>query len=313
MLVLCFRERVIDGDRNAGAESIAHRPRIAPMATLKESFASLRLCTPTALMEMRLSMAMHGQLTPVTVYDAGTELLEVIDGFKRVHAARELGLDGLRIYSLPLERAGAKVAMLILNASQKLSEIEEGWLIRSLHREDRLSQPEIGRRLHRNKSWVFRRLLLVESLDEQLQTDLRLGLLRASAAREVARLPRGNQREAATVIEERGLTTHQSARLVQKLLTCVDGEQRQKVLREIETDSPSTKSRRPAQTRAEQIIADIAALTRIGGRLHARLLEGPLAAHGDAAAILLEQALAKLDAVLSSLGESAQRAVAGRR
>lgn len=289
---------------------IDRQERIAEIAALKESFAALRLCTPAALIDMRRSMSMHGQLMALSALD-GEDGLEIIDGFKRIHAARELGLHQLRVQPLGVERASAKVAMLILNASRKLSEIEEGWVVRSLYRDDGLTQPEIGRLLHHDKSWVYRRLLLVESLEEQLQADLRLGLLHASAARELARLPRGNQRDAATVVEERGLTAPQTARLVQKLLTCSDAKERERVLREAGAPAREAKPRPHSRTRAEQIVEDIAALTRIGGRLQARLLDGPLAAHGEAAATLLAQALTGLHAMLASLDESVQRAVGG--
>ena len=69
--------------------------------------------------------------------------------------------------------------------------------MRSLYRDDGLRQPEIARRLGRHKSWVCRRLMLVEALDPAVQADVRLGLLAPRAAAPDARLPRGNQRRAA--------------------------------------------------------------------------------------------------------------------
>ena len=68
--------------------------------------------------------------------------------------------------------------------------------MRSLFREDLLSLPEISRRLYRHRSWVWRRLMLVEALDPIVQTDVRLGLLTPRAAVAVSRLPRGNQQAA---------------------------------------------------------------------------------------------------------------------
>ena len=50
-----------------------------------------------------------------------------------------------------------------------MAELEEGWLVRSLFREDLLSLPEISRRLYRHRSWVWRRLMLVEALDPIVQ------------------------------------------------------------------------------------------------------------------------------------------------
>ncbi len=55
----------------------------------------------------------------------------------------------------------------------------------------------IAARLGRHKSWVCRRLMLVEALDPAVQADVRLGLLMPRAAPAVGQLPRGNQPAAA--------------------------------------------------------------------------------------------------------------------
>jgi len=47
--------------------------------------------------------------------------------------------------------------------------------VRSRYREDRVAQPEIARRRGWHKSRVWRRLVLVESLDPNVQADVRVG------------------------------------------------------------------------------------------------------------------------------------------
>ena len=59
-----------------------------------------------------------------------------------------------------------------------------------MYRDDRLTQPQIGQLLGRDKSWVCRRLVLAKGLAESVAADVRLGLVSATAAREVGRLPR---------------------------------------------------------------------------------------------------------------------------
>jgi hypothetical protein len=67
--------------------------------------------------------------------------------------------------------------------------------------------------LGQHKSWVCRRLALLERLADEAKTELRLGLLAPSLARQLVRLPVGNQaavlttvrREALTAIEARGI------------------------------------------------------------------------------------------------------------
>ena len=56
----------------------------------------------------------------------------------------------------------AKLRVAELHDRRGLTELEEAWLVRSLYRDDGLGQPEIARRMSRHKSWVWRRLMLVE-------------------------------------------------------------------------------------------------------------------------------------------------------
>jgi ParB-like chromosome segregation protein Spo0J len=277
---------------------------VAP-ETLGETLAPLRLCTDQSLRHMRHSLSRHGQLTALAVYAPKDGGLEVIDGFKRLRAARELGLGALRVRVIADSALEAKLTLPALHDTHGLSELEEAWLVRSLYRDDHLPQPEIGRRLGRHKSWVSRRLLLAEALDDAVQADVRLGLLCAKSAQSVARLPRGNQRACADVVVRRGLTFSQTERLVAALLNGPDEDHRERLLAEAlagtfpKVASPATPPR--ARTEAEWIVADAAALVRLCGRLQARLLAQPLAALGEPAATLVTDALRGLLPALRTL------------
>ncbi len=91
--------------------------------------------------------------------------------------------------------------------------MEEAWIVHALVREDGLSQIEAAELLGRHKSWVCRRLALIEKLAEEAKEDLRLGLVSPTTARQLVQLPAGNQvellatarREALTGLEVRGL------------------------------------------------------------------------------------------------------------
>ena len=183
---------------------------VVRVETLGERLGALRLCEPDAVTSMRRSLERHGQLSPLAVFAADGGV-EVIDGFKRLRAARALGWPDLRTHALDVDVVGAKVAIAYLHERCGLTEIEEGWLVRALYRDDHISQPEIGARLGRHKSWVSRRLLMAEGLDEVVQADVRLGLLVPRAAMELAQLPRGNQRSAAQVVMRIGMTVRQTA------------------------------------------------------------------------------------------------------
>jgi ParB-like chromosome segregation protein Spo0J len=271
--------------------------------TLGERLGALRLCEPDAVASVRRSLERHGQLSALSVFATG-EGLEVIDGFKRVRAARALGWNEVRAQALDLDLIGAKIAIALLHERSELSEIEQGWLIRSLYREDRLSQPEIGARLGRHKSWVSRRLLLAEGLDEAVQGDVRLGLLAPRAAAELAQLPRGNQQAAAQLVTRTGMTTRQTAQLVGELLGCQSEADRDRLIRDrLEHPGPRSAPRpaRRARTAAEWILADVATMRHAAVRLQGRLHAQPLSAFGPRVAEVTAHALMDLQPVLDAL------------
>jgi len=99
-----------------------------------------------------------------------------------------------------------------------------------LVREDGLSQPEVAELLGRHKSWVCRRLALLEKLSTDVRQDLEVGLLSATAAREIARLPAGNQSEVVDVARREGLSGEELRGVVRLLLESTTAEQKMFVL-----------------------------------------------------------------------------------
>lgn len=278
---------------------------VAP-AVLGESLRPLRLSGEDAVGHMAESLARHGQLTALTAFAAAPERLEIADGFKRLAAARRLEWPALRVEVLDIDVIQAKAALTLLNQASALSELEEAWVVRSLYRDDRLTQPQIGRLLRRHKAWVCRRLALAEGLDETVEADVRLGLLAARAAYEVTRLPRGNQREVAEVVVRRGLTVAQTARLVSALLACDDGAAREALLREARegAGTPPPRPVRRERGPAEMLVGDIGGIHRLAARLQAQLLATPPSVLGAPAATHVSRALAALDPVLAALSRT---------
>jgi ParB-like chromosome segregation protein Spo0J len=189
-----------------------------------------RLCQPEAERVMVASLRRYGQISPVVVFVRFGHY-ELVDGFKRRAAFREAG-QGSRVSARVLEtdEKGAKVAMLALNrAGSRACELEEAWVVFALVREDKLSQLEVAELLGRTPSWVCRRLGLIEKLGEEAKEELRLGLLSATAARHVARLPRGNQVELLALIRREGLTVRELSGVVD-LLVAAPGERQQRLI-----------------------------------------------------------------------------------
>jgi len=272
---------------------------VAP-SELCESLSALRLCAPAAQGQMQLSLSRLGQLTPVQAYRIGTSL-EIFDGLKRARAARQLSWSTMRVEVHALDAPGAKVRLLRCNESCGLSEIEEAWLVRSLYREDKVSQPQIAQLLSRHKSWVCRRLALAEGLSDEVTASVRLGLISATAAGELARLQRCNQDAVAQVVTRRGLTTRQTARLVEALLSAPQ-KQWPRLLEQVSILAPPAhKGVVPRRTPGEQLVADAWAMKRLAARLQTRLLQRSLASFGEPACNSVARELFELRSTLEAL------------
>ncbi|MGA8498878.1 MAG: ParB N-terminal domain-containing protein, partial [Xanthobacteraceae bacterium] len=193
-----------------------------------------RLCDPAAEEAMARSLQRYGQIAPVVVcqHEGGTE---VVDGFKRLAAARLLlpRWASLSVRVLAVDERGAKAAIYGLNrVGGSTHELEEAWIVHALVREDGLSQVEAAALLGRHKSWVCRRLALLERLAAEAKEDLRLGLLSVSVARQVVRLPAGNQAEVLQVARREALNTAEVRGVVDLLLGSASRDQEQYVLAE---------------------------------------------------------------------------------
>ena len=289
--------------------------RTVELGDLGESHAGLRVLCGDSVREMRELLKRHGQLMPLVAYATNEAplSLEIVDGFKRLRGARQLGWRTLRVCVFAISGAEAKAAVSVLNAGRGLSGLEEAWVVRALYREERLTQPAIGQLLGRDKSWVSRRLLLAEGLDDGVQIDVRLGLLAARTAEALCRLPRGNQPQAAEVVMKRGLTQHQTDHWVKELVGLSESEREAALLQALaglaEVDLLPQRGRRRDRERtpAQEIVEDVSTLVRVCGRLQARLHARPLSALGAPAQALVGEGLAGLVPVLVALRDTILR------
>jgi ParB-like chromosome segregation protein Spo0J len=185
-----------------------------PISSLDERYARFRIVQPAAERAVRDSMRRLGQLMPIVACERQAAFA-VVDGFKRVAAARTLGIDALRARVMPLGEAAAIAALITFNRHGRgLSDLEEAMVVKALCRDEGLLQVQVAELVDRDKSWVCRRLSLAERLAEAVADDVRAGLVSTTVARELARLPRGNQAEVAISIRQHALTSHEAALLV---------------------------------------------------------------------------------------------------
>jgi ParB-like chromosome segregation protein Spo0J len=180
---------------------------------LGERYRRYRLSEARAEEAMAGSLRQYGQLSPVVVCVREGQA-ELLDGFKRRAAAALLPWGTLSVRVVEADEAQAKAAVYGLNRTgSRPQPLEEAWIVYALVREDGLTQVQAAELLGQHKSWVCRRLALLERLGDEAKAELRLGLLAPSLARQLTRLPVGNQgallstvrRAALTALETRGV------------------------------------------------------------------------------------------------------------
>jgi len=213
---------------------------------LSLDFARLRLARPELLKSMEQSLAKFGQLSPLIVRQGKTSF-EIIDGFKRYHAAQALGWTGLEANLFQVSRRAATAMILTYNRdNHALTDYEEALVLLSLKQEHQLSQDEIAALVGYSASWVSRRLALVEKLEPAVTDELKLGVISMTQAREIVQLPRGNQLELTKTIVEHDLNSRQTAVIIDEFLKTQDREQQKYILdhpREVlERDQSTTDS-----------------------------------------------------------------------
>jgi hypothetical protein len=145
---------------------------------IDERLCRYRMVQPRLERKMAESLRRYGQVSPIVICLHDRECV-LIDGFKRLHAARSMnGMSQLLARRMDVDEQGAKAAIFNLNqVGQRPQELEKSWIVHALVREDGLTQVEAAQLLGRHKSWVSRRLAMLERLCDAAREEVRLGLL----------------------------------------------------------------------------------------------------------------------------------------
>ena len=187
------------------------------LTDLDTRYSALRLADPKAMAALSGSLGRHGVLQPLTVNSEG-EALVVLDGFKRLRILGQTLEATIPVRIVKLTAPQAKVALVTFNRPHRgVSELEEAWIVQALVTEHGMLQKDIAKLIGRHKSWICRRLQLAQRLDASVVEDMRLGLVSATVARELVRLPRGNQIHAANAISQHALSSRQASQLIDRV------------------------------------------------------------------------------------------------
>lgn len=167
---------------------------------LELRYEALRKRAPVAERQLLGSLAEIGQQLPIVVVSEAQRFI-LIDGYKRVRALKRLAHDTVRATGWQMPEVEA---LLLERRMRCASEdaFDQAWLLAELQERFGLSLEELARRFERNKSWVSRRLALIQVLPATIQESVRAGTLAAHAAMKyLVPLARANA-EAATQLTE---------------------------------------------------------------------------------------------------------------
>ncbi len=200
------------------------------LEAIENSLSWMRLTRPDQVKAMRHSLELVGQLQPVIVRKLQSKY-QLLDGFKRFYAGGDLNWKYLQAHEVTVDDITAKALMMSYNQQgSPLIDYEEAQIVYSLKKEHLMSQEEIAGLLSRSCSWVSRRLSFIERLVEEARTQLQLGRITPTHARDLIKLPRGKQNDFLKLIVGNGLTSRQSCLLIKKYLECRTKEEQQYLL-----------------------------------------------------------------------------------
>jgi ParB family transcriptional regulator, chromosome partitioning protein len=177
------------------------------------------------------SVAEIGQQVPVIAIRE-TERLVLIDGYLRVEALRKLGRDTASATTWPLTDVDALLHRRHLSIA--IPAIEDAWLLARL-RDHGLTLDELARRLCRSKSWVSRRLALIEALTPAAHAQVRAGTVPPHAAMKyLVPLARANKQQCEQLIAGLGDTRVSDRELAALYDTwrCADRAGKQRIVAE---------------------------------------------------------------------------------
>ena len=207
-------------------------PRIEeiPLAKFDLSLSQMRIINMPRILQVEKSMRLHGQLQAVVARE-NEGVYQIIDGFKRFYAAEDLMMETLECRVLEIDLQGAKVLLLSYNRSPGSMEAwEEAMVLKDLISRHNMDQGSLAKLTGYSRSWVSRRLALIDKLDETVCSEIKMGTLTSSHGRALIRLPRGNQGEFARAIMGYRLTSRQSDALAEAFIKAKDQDKQQYIL-----------------------------------------------------------------------------------
>lgn len=180
---------------------IKKSPIILEHHCVHQQYAHLRLHKRNALSLIMASLQQYGQLVPVVVVPSVKNQWVLLDGYLRIKALQVIGQDTVQAEIWECSVADALLSLLKTCQSRAWKAFEEALLLRELHLHHALSQSDLAKQLGRDKSFISRRLSLIENLPENAVQAILTGTLSLwSAMRIVAPMARANTSHAESLL-----------------------------------------------------------------------------------------------------------------
>lgn len=128
-----------------------------------------------AIAKLMTSIERDGQLVPVIMITEPNNKIVLIDGYLRLQALQKLGKDTIDCELWHCDATEALLMLLKNHTGRALDTFEEALLLQELKEQHSLSQADLATRVGRDRSWVGRRLSLLEFLPENILQALRNG------------------------------------------------------------------------------------------------------------------------------------------
>lgn len=171
--------------------------QIVDLHLLELRYAHIRVKNVARVRRLADSISRHGQLEAMLTVSGEDERLILVDGYQRHAALKYLGQDAGLVRVVDEPESQTLYQLLILRGERQWEAIEEAGLIQELHRRFSYSLSEIGRRIGRDKSYVKRRMDLLESLPEEILAQVIAGVVSIwAASRVLIPLARANSADA---------------------------------------------------------------------------------------------------------------------
>jgi ParB family chromosome partitioning protein len=172
------------------------------------------------LNELALSIKEQGVIQPLIVRAISDDTFELIAGERRLRASKLAGLSTVPVVRIEVDNEKSLLELALIENIQRtdLNAIEEAEAYQNLMEKFGHTQDETAKRVGKNRSTVANILRLLK-LPQNIQTDVRTGLLSEGHGRALVRLIDNpvHLQEVRNMVVEGGLSVRQTEKLIKKV------------------------------------------------------------------------------------------------